>query len=156
MNTKIFYNPDQEEHKKLLVTFRGSKRFSDFIPNDLLIATGGFTTHSERYNQAKHKLHQAKEKYNTDQALLVGHSMGGSIGSAIGSDKDLIYTFNKGAGGLFNHNTHNKHNEHAYRMGGDIVSLLGKYNTRKSKTFKNNDFLNAHNTNNLINNKIYI
>ena len=155
MDTKIFYNPDEAEHKKLLVTFRGSKRISDYVPTDLSILTGGFS-HSKRHNEAKHKLHQAKQKYNTDKALLVGHSMGGSLGSAVGSDKDLIYTFNKGAGGLFNHNTHTKANEHSYRMDGDIVSLLSKYNTRKTNTLGKSNILNAHNTNNLKKYKIII
>ena len=52
---------------------------------------------------------QAKQKYNKNGALLIGDSLGGSLSSAVSNNNDTVYTFNKGAGALFNHNTHNKH-----------------------------------------------
>jgi hypothetical protein len=131
--TKVFYNPDQSDNKKLLVTFRGSKVSDDWINTNPSILFGGFTN-TRRYKDSENTLNQAKQKYNSNGALLVGHSMGGSLSSSLGKENDTIYTFNKGAGSLFNHNTHNKLNENAYRWNNDIVSSGSFLNTRKSHT----------------------
>ena len=81
--TKVFYNPNQEDNKKLLVTFRGSKTLDDWTNTNPSILLGGFTD-TRRSKDSEHTLNQAKEKYSSNGALLVGHSMGGSLSSALG------------------------------------------------------------------------
>ena len=131
--TKVFYNPDHEDdNKKLLVTFRGSKNMDDWTNTNPSILLGGFTD-TRRYKDREKTLNEAKQKYNSNGAMLFGHSMGGSLSSALGKENDSIYTFNKGAGALYNHNTHNKSNEQAYRWNNDLVSVGSYLNTIPSK-----------------------
>jgi hypothetical protein len=155
--TKVFYNPNQSDNKKLLVTFRGSTNLDDWINTNPSILLGGLQN-TRRYKDSESTLNQAKQKYNSNGALLVGDSLGGSLSSAVSNKNDTIYTFNKGAGSLFNHNTHNKSNEHAYRWNGDIVSIGSFLNTRKSKIIGNNrkNILKNHNIDNLKNYDIVI
>ena len=155
--TKIFHNPDQTGNKKLLVTFRGSVNVDDWVNSDRAILLGGFTD-TRRYKDSKNKLHEAKQKYNLNGATLFGHSLGGSLASSVGDNNDDIYTFNKGNGALFNHNTQNKNNEHAYRWNGDVVSVGSYLNKNKSKTLgyqKKNIVLN-HDISNIKDSNILI
>ena len=148
--TKVFYNPNQVDNKKLLVTFRGSTNLDDWINTNPSILLGGFTN-TRRFKDSENTLHQAKHKYNSNGALLVGDSLGGSLSSAVSNNNDTVYTFNKGAGSLFNHNTHNKSNEHAYRWNGDVISIGSILNTHKSHTIGKHkkNIIKNHNIDNL-------
>jgi hypothetical protein len=62
----------------------------------------------------------------------VGHSLGGSISSYIGSKNDKVHTVDKGA--TFGQKSRNK--EKAYRTKGDMVSILNK-NSKNMTTMEN-------------------
>jgi hypothetical protein len=148
--TKVFYNPNQEDNKKLLVTFRGSTNLDDWINTNPSILLGGFTN-TRRFKDSQNTLNQAKQRYNSNGALLIGDSLGGSLSSGVSNKYDTVYTFNKGAGSLFNHNTHNKNNEHAYRWNGDLISIGSSLNTNKSYTIGKHkkNIIKNHNIDNL-------
>ena len=122
---QVFHRP---ERKKLLITTKGTNplNYKDIVTDSLLL-TGA---RSRRYTKTQKVLEEAKKKHGYKRAVLVGHSLGGSLSSSLGKENDTIYTFNKGAGALFNHNTHNKSNENAYRWNNDIVSSGSFLNTR--------------------------
>lgn len=125
INDRVYYHPQQD---KVLVSYRGTHNLLRDIPTDLAILTG--TLHkTKRFKEGKHTYEKAKEKYGTDHATLVGHSLGGSLASGIGGEKDEVYTFNKGAGLLGAH--HTSKNEHAYRHVLDPVSLMSSQDSNQ-------------------------
>jgi predicted alpha/beta-fold hydrolase len=113
---------------------------------------------TNRYKEAKSTLEKAKEKYQPKKTVLAGHSLGGGITNGIASGEDKVmnldpaYTIGQKA----------RTNVQNYRTNGDIVSLFApKSNT---KTLQNNytktgilplDILNAHNVNQIKNDKIF-
>ena len=145
----MYYHPNE---KNLLISYRGTKNLLNDLPTDLAILTGNLNN-TDRYKHSKDVLDKAKHKYNTS-ATIIGHSLGGSLASSLGDDRDKIITFNKGAGLL--HQPHQaKHNETAYRVNGDIVSSLSSYD-HNQKTLKNNTLHNSHFLENLDNHPIYV
>jgi len=155
-NNAIYYNP---ETKKVMHSVKGTNPFSakDLYTDAML--SMGMLKKTDRYKDSHKKLRQAKEKYGTDTADIVGHSLGGSISSYIGSKNDKVHTLDKGA--TFMQKSRN--NEKAYRTEGDAVSLLNK-NSKNMTTIKNPnkksvfgkavDALNAHNVDNIKNSGI--
>ena len=147
---KVFYNPSKSD---LLITYRGSQNLlNDWLDTNLKISQGKFKE-SDRYKRSKEVYEKAKQKYNKDTVKLVGHSMGGGAASSVGSDNDLIYTYNKAPTG------YNKKHEKHFRTKGDIVSLLNKYdkntiNLSNKNLIKNS--LISHGLENLKKEKIYI
>jgi dienelactone hydrolase len=117
IQSRVYHNP---KDNKVLVTFRGTKNLLNDIPTDLAILTGNLKN-TQRHRDSKQVYENAKKKYNTNGVTLVGHSMGGSLGNAVGQKNDTIYTFNKGVG--FN-NPNTKANERAYRTSTDLISVL--------------------------------
>ena len=115
-NQQVYYHP---QDKKLVVSVAGTHNVSDVI-TDARVMAGGLKN-TDRYKQAKATLDTAKSKYGVDSATIAGHSLGGLVGSYIGSSKDKVYTLDK-AQTIGNRN--NK-NEQAFRSAGDVVSLLG-------------------------------
>jgi hypothetical protein len=150
IHSRVYYQPDD---KHLLVSYRGTHNLYNDIPTDLAILTGNLKN-TDRYKHSKEVLDNAKKKYNTS-ATIIGHSAGGSLASAVNSDdRDKIITFNKGAG-LLTKPHEAKHNENSYRINGDIVSSLSKYD-HNQKTLKNNTLHNPHFLDNLDNHSIYV
>ena len=116
---KVAYNPVT---KKLLFLGAGTHKIAD-VGTDVALAFGKLKN-TKRYKEAKELLKKAKQAYNVDNATIVGHSLFGTIASYIGSKKDKVFTYNKGAtiGQGY------RPNETAYRSTGDVVSLLASHN----------------------------
>jgi Tfp pilus assembly protein PilP len=130
-NNAIYYNP---ETKQLIHSVKGTNPLSvkDLYTDAML--SMGMLKKTDRYKDSHKKLRQAKEKYGVDSADIVGHSLGGSISSYIGSKNDKVYTLNKGA----TIGQKSRNNEKAYRTEGDMVSILNK-NSKNMTTLKNPD-----------------
>jgi len=160
-NNAIYYNP---ETKKVMHSVKGTNPFSakDLYTDAML--SMGMLKKTDRYKDSHKKLRQAKEKYGTDTADIVGHSMGASISSYIGDkNKDKVYTLDKAS--TFGQKSRN--NEKAYRTKGDMVSILNK-NSKNMTTLQNPnpasnyggilgkayDTLKAHNVDNIKNSGI--
>lgn len=154
-NNAIYYNP---ETKKLMHSVKGTNPFSaKDLYTDAMLSLG-MLKKTDRYKDSHKKLRQAKEKYGVDSADIVGHSLGGSISSYIGSKKDKVHTLDKGA----TIGQKSRNNEKAYRTKGDAVSLLNK-NSKNMITLQNPnpasnyggilgkayDTLKAHNVDNI-------
>lgn len=112
------YNPFE---KKLLFVPVGTQPSSmkDII-TDVHLAVGNLKNTS-RYKSDKQAFNAALNKYDEKEAILAGHSLGGTIASGIGRGQDAIYTLNKGA----TIGAQTRKNEEAFRVEGDVVSLLG-------------------------------
>ena len=115
-NQQVYFHPEQ---KKLLVSIAGTHNVNDLL-TDTRLMTGGLKN-TDRYKEADKILQQAKNKYGVNNAVVSGHSLGGSIASAIGSSGDKIITLDKGQ--TIGNTT--RKNEQALRSAGDVVSLLG-------------------------------
>lgn len=150
IENKVYHN---DKTGDLLIAYRGSKNLkNDWLDTNIKLIQNRLNE-TDRFKRSRDVYDKAKQKYHKDQVTLVGDSLGGSLASSVGSDKDKIYTYNKGLGGIIG----NKKNEIAYRNKGDIVSLLGKFDSHTKtlgKYYKNPLF--AHNINNLKNEKIFI
>jgi hypothetical protein len=88
------------------------------------------------------------------------YSLGGFIAGNISSKNDKVYTLDKAS----TIGQRVKKGEKALRTSGDVVSLLN-YNSKHMNTLKNNniktgiipiDIYNAHNVNNIKNEKIFV
>jgi len=154
VQTKVFYNPEADN--PLLITYRGTKNLLNDIPVDLAIAVGQLK-HTQRYRDSKNTYQRAKEKYNTNKALLFGHSLGGSLASAVSEPNDKVITFNKGSAGFIGPATETKANEIAYRWNGDILSGMTLFDEHKPIAIGDlRDPNSAHRLSNLENNTIFV
>jgi hypothetical protein len=117
VSTRVYHNP---KNNKVLLTSRGTHNLLNDLPSDLHIFNNSIKS-STRYKETKHIYNQAKDKYHVDGLTLAGHSLGGSLVSALGGKNDSIYSLNKGKS-LFDFHTA-KQNEHAYRHKSDLVSI---------------------------------
>jgi hypothetical protein len=119
IQSRVYFKPDD---KKLIVSYRGTMNLINDIPTDFAILTGTLKN-TTRYKESQKVLDDAKKKYGVN-ATVIGHSLGGSLSSAVNNDKnDKIINWDKGVG-IFNSNK-TKSNESAYRQRGDLISLLG-------------------------------
>ena len=156
-NNAIYYNP---ETKKVMHSVKGTNPFSaKDLYTDAMLSLG-MLKKTDRYKDSHKKLRQAKEKYGTDTADIVGHSLGGSISSYIGSKNDKVHTLDKGA----TIGTKTRSREKAFRSAGDAVSALSA-NAKNMTTLGSNNYLRdgvimgalkAHNVSNIKNEKIFI
>ena len=152
-NQQVYYNPN---NKKLMLSVAGTHNLND-VGTDVKLLFGGIRD-TKRYKEASNVLDSAKNKYGVDNALLIGDSLGGSIVSKLGSNKDKIYSYNKGQ--TFGDTTGS--NENAYRSGGDLVSFLGSgsgIKTIGSGSVLNNglrDYMGAHKISNIKDEQIFI
>jgi hypothetical protein len=154
-NNAIYYNP---ETKKVLHSVKGTDptNIKDLYTDAML--SMGMLKKTDRYKDSHKKLREAKAKYGTDTADVVGHSLGSGIASYISDkNKDKVYTLDKATtiGGK------TRSNEQSYRTKGDVVSIFNK-NSKRTKTLDNPnkkskipiigkviDALNAHNVDNI-------
>ena len=147
IQTKVFYNPEADN--PLLITYRGTKNILNDVPTDIALAFGQLK-HTDRYKDSKYIYQKAKEKYNNSNALLVGHSLGGSLASAVSEPNDKVITFNKGSAGFISPSTETKANETAYRWSGDVISGMSVFDTHKPITLGSfKDPLSAHHLSNI-------
>ena len=129
-NNAIYYNP---ETKKVLHSVKGTDptNIKDLYTDAML--SMGMLKKTDRYKDSHKKLREAKAKYGTDTADILGHSLGASVSSYVGDkNKDKVYTLDKGA--TFGQKS--RSNEKAYRTKGDMVSILNK-NSKNMTTLKN-------------------
>jgi hypothetical protein len=147
---RVYFNPYDN---KLLITYRGTTNLINDIPADLSILTGKYD--AKRFTNAQKQYEAVKQKYyKTDDITLAGHSLGGSIASRVGhtDPNSKVITYNKGSGSLFEKK---KDNETHYREKGDLISILNSSNSQTlGNSYKNP--LTAHNTDNLIDQRIEI
>ena len=146
INDRVYYNPKDD---KLLVSYRGTHNWLNDISTDLAVLTGNLKN-TDRYKHSKDTYDKAKTKYNKDSATVVGHSLGGSIASAVGSGKDEVYTYNKGVGLPILGKTKHNPNENAYRHHTDVISGLSAVDGNQ-QSFGNisTNSLTAHSTDQL-------
>ena len=152
ISDRVYFNPYDN---KLLITYRGTTNLINDIPADLSILTG--TYNAKRFTDAQNQYENVKNKYyKTPDITLTGHSLGGTIASRVGEtdNKSHVITFNKGSGSLYDSFRHKPENEDNYRQTGDVISLLSIGNS-KTLGFLQNP-LSAHNTDNLIDKRLYI
>ena len=150
MNKKLLYISNGSETNPLnTVQF-----VKDWTHNLIHIPTGTYGS-SDRLKTEKRALVKAKEKYNTPNVVLVGHSQSGQIINRLAKDNDKGYTLDPAFIGSFN----NK-NVQNYRVKGDVVSSLAK----NVKTLENPAHLGsgligaieAHDIENIKNQPIFI
>jgi hypothetical protein len=151
-NQQVYYHPQQ---KKLVVSITGTHNAGDALTDARLMAGG--LKNTQRYKDAKNILNKAKSKYGVDSATIAGHSLGGSISSAVGSSKDKILSLDKGQ--TIGNTT--RSNEQAFRSAGDIVSLAGAKNIKtigKGNVLTGGvkGALSSHNVSNIKNAGIFI
>jgi hypothetical protein len=152
---RVYYNPYDN---KLLITYRGTTNLINDLPADLSILTGQYNT--KRFTGAVDQYQKVKEKYyKTPDITLIGHSLGGTIASQVNKSDhspktNHVITFNKGSGSLFDSFRHKPENEDNYRQAGDLISFLDIGNSKTFGYLQNP--LSAHNTDNLIDKKLYI
>jgi hypothetical protein len=132
---KVYNNPKTGD---LLITYRGSVNLAnDWLDTNISLLKGDLKN-SERYKRSKEVYEKAKKKYNKDKITLVGDSMGGSLASSVGTDRDTILTHNKA---VSIGNIGNKKNEKAFREKSDLVSILN-YFSPNTKTLNNDNKYN--------------
>ena len=156
INHKVYFNKDKDRDNRLLVTYRGSSNLNDFITDGHLAF--GSLRNTKRYNESADVLRKAKSKYNVDNSLITGHSLGANLGKAVSRPGDKVITYNSG-NGLFGSNFNSKSNNiKQYRTYGDAASLL--HNPKNTKTLKNKNlirnFINSHSLSNIKNSGITI
>ena len=128
-NHQTYYNPSS---KKLIYNVTGTHNLKDVI-TDAYLAFGSLKNTS-RYKEDDKILRKSKEKYGVNDAIITGHSLGGSIASKIAKNGDKSYSldsgFTFGQKGI-------KSNNKEYRSN-DFVSILGS-NKKNMHTLKNNN-----------------
>jgi predicted alpha/beta superfamily hydrolase len=67
---------------------------ADDLAADLVIGLGSSPKYNKRIDEQKDALLKAKERYNVNRAVIVGHSLGGNTGHFIGSSDDKIISYN--------------------------------------------------------------
>lgn len=156
-NQSVFYNPRSNQ---LLYDIAGTHNVRDAL-TDVNLFFGNLKG-TDRYREARDIYKKAKQKYNVsgENISVVGHSLGGSLASAITEKERGVHvtTYNKGVGlgGLLG-TERNHAGEKAYRNPGDVISLLGsgKRGSTNTGRFDANP-LEAHSSDNLRNANVYV
>jgi hypothetical protein len=149
-NHQVYYNPNEQ---KMIFSVTGSHKPLDWIITNPNLALGKLKNTS-RYQESDKALKEAKSHFKPQNVTIIGHSLGGTIGSYIAQPLDKVYTLNKGTT-LQGY----RNNEKAYRTSGDLVSLLG-INHKNMTTLENKNLfkniITNHNIDNIKNEKIFI
>jgi len=149
-NHQVYYNPNEQ---KMIFSVTGTNKPSDWGTNAYLAM--GKLKETDRYNQSHRILREAKDYYKPKNVSVIGHSLGGTIGSYISSPDDKVYTLDKG----ITIGQGYRPNEQAYRTKHDVVSILGVNNKNMTTLENKNLFKNIitnHNIDNIKNEKIFI
>ena len=106
--------------KKVVVSFRGTKEATDWIPNAVFAVSSSVYTLTDRFKTAKKMVDSARKKYKGWQFELTGHSQGGLLVNNLCSktDKNCI-SLNPAY-----KNASLKDKEYIIRSSGDVVSSL--------------------------------
>ena len=86
---KVFFN---ESNGKAYIAHRGTKGVQDVITDTKMIFN---YKNNERFNHAQKIQKMAENKYGKDNVITIGHSLGASIASDVGSDSKQIINLNK-------------------------------------------------------------
>lgn len=120
-NNQVYYDKVDDI---LLLNITGTKDCNDWITN--LFVCFGYLTITSRYKKSKKILEETKKKYNKTRVLITAHSLGAQIAINIGTNEDVIITYD----GFFLFNDNSINNGINYRTRGDIVSFFSpKKNT---------------------------
>ena len=157
-NHQTYFNPVS---KKLIYNVTGTHNLKDVITDGYLAFDK--LKNTSRYKEDEKILRKSKEKYGVDNAIITGHSLGGSIASKIAKNNDKSYSldsgFTFGQKGI-------KSNNKEFRVANDAVSLLSA-GKKHVKTLKNNNqsilrngiignILKAHDVDQIKHSKIFI
>ena len=85
----------------------------------------GMLKHTNRYKDADTALKESKKKYNINNATVIGHSLGSSVGRNISGNGDKFI----GLDGGYTIGEKVRNNGTNYKTKGDVVSLFGKKQT---------------------------
>ena len=154
-NQQVYYNKDKNQ---LLMSVAGTHNLRDW-GTDIYLGLGKLKN-TNRYKEADKTLKQAKDKYKPMKTNLVGHSLGHSIASNIGSRDDNILGLNGG----YTIGQTTRDNVKHFRNGGDIVSTFGNSSSNTHQLGNPNnkthigfiDALRAHNVDNIRNSGIVV
>jgi hypothetical protein len=155
-NESVFYNPNGQEGKRLLYTVAGTHNLKDW-GTDAYLAVGKIKD-TNRFKEAQSVYDKAKQKYGQTNAVIAGHSMGGSVAQYVAGTNDKVYGLDKGSS--FGQPT--RSNEKDYRTAGDAVSLNNMYGSKTTTLSNPNGFLGtlnpieSHNVDNIKNSGINI
>ena len=142
-NQQVYFHPTK---RRILYSVTGTHNLKD-IGTDVSLAVGRLKN-TKRYHEAKDTLEKSKNKYGVDKATIVGHSLGGTIAGYIGNtQKDRVITLDKGA--TIGQKVGN--GEEAYRIKGDVVSLLNAKDPRMKTLPRTHR--NPHSVHNIENNQ---
>lgn len=119
----VAYNPF---NKQILYASRGTNLRSGGnvfdnkdIQTDILLGSGGLTQ-TKRFEEEKNTLLKARNKYNEDKVVLVGHSLAGAIINQLPQrEQDKAYTYNSP---ILKRKTGGGQQKHL-RTAGDIFSV---------------------------------
>jgi hypothetical protein len=154
-NQQVYYNKNKIE---LLMSVAGTHKPADFV-TDFFLGIGRLKN-TNRYKEADKILKTAKSKYKPMKTNLVGHSLGHSIASNIGSRDDNILGLNGG----YTIGQSTRDNVKHFRNSGDVVSTFGNFSSNTRQLANPNyrtgifaiDALRAHNVDNIINSGIVV
>jgi hypothetical protein len=156
-NQSVYYSPRE---KKMIYSIAGTHNLRD-VGTDIWLGLGGIKN-TNRYKEAEKNLNKSRDKYKDAHTTIIGHSLGGTIGSYLGSKGrgDNVISLDKGA--TIGQKTRNL--EKSYRTKGDLVSMFSanaKHNTNlKNPNIKTGilpiDGLLSHNVSNIKNSGIIV
>ena len=155
-NHQTYYDP---KNKKLLFNVTGTRVAGDWLTN-IKLGLGVGYKESDRYKQSHKALREAKRKYNSQNAVVVGHSQGAATAQYISSKGDKVMTLDRGT----TIGSSSREGSKDYRTNGDLVSLLAstRHNTinlsNPNQTTGNigYDILKAHDIKNIKNEKLFV
>lgn len=125
---KVFVN----KKGKPLISFRGSTASSipqftrDWLQSDMAIATGR-EKQNPRFQRSQKLVEEVDKKYGK-HAILIGHSLGGSLARASAGKENKVIAYNPGVG-LGGIGKKIRPNETVIRAPFDIVSALAETQT---------------------------
>ena len=118
-NEQFYYNP---EKKKLITNISGTHNLADGL-TDLALGVGRLQ-HTSRFAEADKKYNEAKIKYaDAREKVLTGHSLGGGIVNYLAGSGEKGYTLD----GAYAPFTKNRENITDLATRGDVVSTFGHF-----------------------------
>lgn len=145
-NQQFYFN---RKKNKLLMSVAGTHNIKD-IGTDIYLGLGRLKD-TNRYKEAKSSLEKAKAKYKKNDATIIGHSLGATIGGYIKKPEDKFIGLDAG----YTIGQKTREGEH-YRSKNDVVSLLGSNSTNMTTLNKKTNIFNAHDVDNVKNEGIFI
>jgi hypothetical protein len=148
-NQQVYVN--RKKNNKLLFSVTGTRlnKLQD-LGTDLYLAAGKLKD-TNRYKEAESTLEKAKKKYNKNNATIIGHSLGSTIGSYIKKPEDRFVGLDAG----YTIGQPTREGEH-YRVKNDVISGLGSKNSNMRTINKNTNLFNAHGVDNIKDEQIFI